>query len=240
MAPPRPAWHPVVVAEVVQETPRDRTFLFPIPAGAEESFRFRPGQFITLRDPSWDERTQRAYSISTSPNQRESLGITVRDMGRTGEHVYHLAAGTRLQMIPPRGAFVLDVPPDDALVLLGGGSGVAPYRGFVRYLRETGATGPVVVVSSAREPSELVFDGEFRRTAEESPWFRYVPTVTRAAEGSAWSGRRGRVDIDLLRSVLADPQRSVVYACGPNAFVDAMTALCASLGVSKVRREKWG
>jgi ferredoxin-NADP reductase len=236
------AWQELDVAEVVQETPRDRTLVFRVPEDRAEAFRFRPGQFVTLRDPAWDPKIQRAYSISSSPLDGGTFTITVREMGRTGEHLYATRPGHRFQVFPPRGAFVLAVPPGERLVLLAGGSGVAPYRSFVRFLRAADHRDPVLLVVSARTPEELVFDSEFRAHASACPWFTYVPTVTRGEEAPTWTGRRGRVDEALLRSHVPDPARAVVYACGPTEFVEAMTALADRVGVppARVKREKWG
>lgn len=244
MTPSGPAEHAIAVREVVQETPADRTFVLPVPAGAEEAFRFVPGQFVTVSDPG-DPKVpprKKPYSISSSPTDEGRVEVTVRNMGDFGGRFYAFPVGKVLRVIPPRGKFTLDPVVTDDLLLLAGGSGVTPYRGFVRWLRVNGHARPVTVVYSARVPEDLVFDAEFRRHARECPWFRYLPTVTRLEEGVAFDGGRGRVSIETLRPLVRDPAATTVYSCGPNPFVDASTALAEALGVPppKRRKEKWG
>lgn len=234
----------LVVREVTQETPQDRTFVLAVPAGAAEAFRFVPGQFVTITDPA-DEVTpprRRAYSISSSPLEIGRVEVTVRDMGSFGDRFFHFEPGKVVSVIPPRGRFTLDTVVTDDLVLTGGGSGVAPYRGFVRYLRAKGHARPVTVVYSARLPSDLVFDAEFRRHGAECPWFRYVPTVTRLEPATPFDGLRGRMSSEMARSLVRDPATTTWYACGPNAFVDASLAIAEALGIpaEKRRKEKWG
>jgi ferredoxin-NADP reductase len=229
------------VARVVQETPRDRTVVLRVPPEHRAAFRFVPGQFVVLRDPAWEERLQRPYSISSAPSDEGEIAVTVRDAGRFGDHLYSCEPGRRLEVMRPRGLFVLALPPGFDLVLAGGGAGVTPFRSFLRHLRHEGHRDRVVLLSSARVPEDLVFDAELRALEREAPWFRYLPTVTRP-EGDAWSGHRGRVDEALLAEAVPRPTRTAFYACGPNEFVDAMERLATAHGIPKpmVHRERWG
>jgi 3-phenylpropionate/trans-cinnamate dioxygenase ferredoxin reductase subunit len=242
--PTPPAEHEVEILRVEQETPVDRTFSLPVPAGAEAAFRFVPGQFLTVIDPEDDRKPPRRkpYSISSAPEDVGSLDVTVRDMGEFGKRFYAFPAGKRLRVIAPRGHFTLDATVTGELLLLAGGSGVAPYRGFVRHLRARGHDLPVTLAYSARVPEELVFDAEFRRHAREAAWFRYVPTVTRLLETSPFDGLRGRLTADVLRPRVRDAANATLYACGPDSFVDAALVIGLALGVppARLRKEKWG
>ncbi|MHC5010097.1 MAG: ferredoxin--NADP reductase [Planctomycetota bacterium] len=235
-------WYDVTITRVVDETPMDRSFSMSTPDGHADAFRFVPGQFVLVRDPEDETPRQRAYSISSSPNEAGAFQVTVRDTGGFGDRFFSFAAGKHLRVTAPSGGFVLDRDGGHRLVLAGGGSGVAPYRAFVRYLREEGHEDPVVLVSSAREPAQLLFHEEFLRHDAECAWFRYVPTVTRRPDGVPWEGRQGRVDLTLLRELAPVPDGLLTYACGPTAFVEAWVAYSESLGLpaGNIRREKWG
>ena len=247
---PAPASHRIAVSAVRDETPIDRTLTLPIPPGAESEFRFVPGQFVTVSDPedAVQPPRRRAYSISSSPTdfagpgERPAVEISVRDMGDFGSRLYRFPAGRALDVIAPRGKFTLDAASADDLALFAGGSGVTPFRSYVRFLSATGATRTTTLVYSGQTPEQLLFDGEFRTLAARHPWFHYIPTVTRLPEGARFAGRRGRIDLDLVRSIVKSPARTLVYACGPGAFVDASLALALEAGVPKERtkREVWG
>jgi phenol hydroxylase P5 protein len=235
------------LSAVRDETPLDRTFRLPVPAGAEDAFRFLPGQFVTVSDPDDDVRPprKRAYSISSSPKEAGPAGfveITVRDMGEFGSRFYRFPVGKRLDVLSPRGKFTLDVGGTDDLLLLAGGSGVTPFRSFVRCLSAAGATRLTTLAYSAQVPGQLLFDADFRALAARHPWFRYVPTVTRLAPDADCGGRRGRIDLALVRSLVRDPARTLAYACGPVAFVTGALDLAREAGVAaeRTRREVWG
>jgi ferredoxin-NADP reductase len=233
---------PLVLDRVIDETPKDRTLVFRVPPEARAAFRHRPGQYVTFHDVLDGKPIVRSYSLSSAAAETGLIEVTVRNFGAYGMHLYGLKPGARLEVHAPRGSFVLDVKPGQSLVLSAGGSGVTPYRAYLRALKAAGHLDPVAVLHSVREPSELIFRAEFEAAARASPWFRYVPTVTRLPEGEPWMGRRGRVDAALLRSLWTDPARAVVHACGPNEFVDAMLAIAKEAGLppDHLRREKWG
>lgn len=235
-------WYDTHVLEVVQETPIDRSFRLAVPPEAAGGFAFAPGQFVTLRDPAWEKKIQRAYTISSAPGENGAIELTVRDMGSFGHSLYGAKAGKTFRIRPPQGRFVLNLDADDRLVMTAGGSGVTPFRSFVRHLVHVGNERPACLVQCGQQAEQLIFRAEFERHAREHPWFDYRPTVTRAADDDPWTGRRGRIDLALLRDVIADPARTRFYACGPGAFVKALLELAGEAGVPKERRhkEQWG
>lgn len=231
--------HRLPIALRRDETPIDRTLRFEVPAGAEDAFRFVPGQFLTISLPDDEVRPprKRAYSLSSAPTDAGILEITVRDMGDVGSKLYRHEPGAALDVIPPRGKFTLESGTDDVL-MLAGGSGVTPFRSFVRYVVATAPTRNVTLIASAKIPAELVFDAEFRAHAAGRSAFRYVPAVTRGTDGRPFDGRVGRIDEALVRSRLADPAKTWVYACGAPPFVESMLSMAAAAGVPPERRKK--
>ena len=234
---------PLPIAARRDETPVDRTFVFQVPVGAENVFRFVPGQFLTIADPDdgVGPPRKRAYSLSSAPTDVGFLEVTVRDMGDFGTRFFAFEPGKVLEVLPPRGRFTLESGDDDVL-LLSAGSGVTPFRSFVRHLAATGASRRLTLATSAKVPEELIFDREFRALAGTNPWFGYVPTVTRQPVDRAFDGRRGRIDETLVRSLVQDPARTWAYACGPAPVVASALGMAAAAGVPERRRKKeaWG
>lgn len=233
---------PLTLEKVVQETPKDRTLVFRVPLDAAPLFAFQPGQHVTFHALDAGRPVARSYSISSAPSQVGTFDTTVRNMGAYGGYLYALPVGSVLEAQAPRGGFLLDATPGRRLLLCAGGSGVTPYRSYLRALVDLGRRDPVALLHSVRTPDELIFREEFERLARAHPWLTYLPTVTRATAESAWDGRRGRIDAALVGSLAPRPSEALLYACGPNEFVDAMVAVAraASLPPENVRREKWG
>lgn len=230
------------VASVVQETPIDRTLRLGVPPEARDAFAFTPGQFVVLHDPREAKPRRRAYSISSPPCDEPFLEITVRDMGTFGHTLYGMPAGSRIMMRAPAGRFVLQEEDGDHVLMAAGGSGVTPFRAFVGSMHARAAGTACTLVQSARVPAELVFHDTFHAWSHAHHPFTYVPTVTRAAADDPWPGARGRIDARLLAPHVRDPARTRFYACGPEAFVQAMLALADALHIPSARqhKEQWG
>ncbi len=241
--PAMPSPFPLPIEARRDETPIDRTFVFRVPTGVDRAFQFLPGQFVTISDPDDEVRParKRAYSVSSAPEDTGVIEVTVRDMGDFGRRFFEFPTGKVLDVLPPRGRFTLE-PGDDDVLLLSAGSGVTPFRSFVRHLAAAGTARRLTLVASAKVAEELIFDAEFRAIAGQSRWLSYEPTVTRQPIGRAFEGRRGRIDVDWVCSLVRDPMTTWVYACGPAPFVASMLEMAAVVGVPPHRRRKeaWG
>src|SRR2546422_10674717 len=104
------------ITKVVQETYDTRTFRLQPPASLNSTWK--PGQFITVNFPE-DPKTRRAYSLSSSPYDGDFLEITIKRMGNFGTRIYDTGkVDTTLQVIPPRGKFLLPEDPARPLLLI--------------------------------------------------------------------------------------------------------------------------
>jgi ferredoxin-NADP reductase len=236
-----PTWIRAHVAEVLQETPIDRTLVFALPAAARKALTWRPGQHLVVRLPDETPPRTRPYSLSGASGPDRPVRITVRDGGAWGRPVYERAAGSPVDLAGPGGSFDLGVPPGHDAVLVAGGSGIAPFRAFVEAWREDGAPGRVALLHAVKAREHLLFHDEMTTTAREVAGFSYVPTLTAADDAHPWSGARGRVGAAHLAAQVRDAQRTIVCACGPAALVDDALAWAADLGVPQTqrRREVW-
>ena len=229
------------ITKVVQETHDTRTFRLLPPDGF--SMDWLPGQFITIYLPD-DPKTRRAYSLSSSPLDGHYLEITIKQMGSFGTKLYDTGAvGTKVNVIAPRGKFVLPADPATPVMLISGGSGVTPYRSMMRYIAQKQLSTPVVNLYSVRAPEDIIFKDEFEQLCKANPHFKFIVTCTRVPpEDKQWTGLRGRVSPDLVRQLTPAADRAVYYACGSHDFVLGLATMLHDMGLPKERviYEDWG
>ena len=166
--------------------------------------------------------------------------------GKMGTRIVDWAkAGDKIMVIPPVGKFlpVYD-PPGKHLICVAGGSGVTPFRGFVREATRRNLNTRITVMYSVRTTNDIIFNEEFRKLETENPNFKFLVTCTRLPEGDPWTGRRGRLTPEWIKEIMGgDQANAVFYACGPNALVDAAEKLVLhEMGLPKeqLKLEKWG
>jgi ferredoxin-NADP reductase len=223
-------WVDVTIDEVVQETPLDRSFVLRVPREHRAAFAFTPGQYVRLRDPTDPEARDWYFSLSGARNEAGSLRITVRGRGEAVQGIYAARAGATWRVVPPTGDFGFDTSAEERIVLAGAGSGVTPFRAFLEQHEGAGPRRTIWLLHSARQGAELLFHGEFQAWSDAWDAFSYRPTIT--GKDADWDGREGRIDEPLLREALGDRSAVRLFACGPEAFVDAVFAEAEALGLA--------
>ena len=132
------------------ELPDTKTLKLKWPDGHDPDFK--TGQFITLYWP--DTPTyKRAYSLSSCALDRGFYEVTVKRDGKMGTRIVDWAkAGDKLFVIPPVGKFLPVYEPNKHLVCIAGGSGVTPFRAFVREATRRKLDTKITVLYSVRPP----------------------------------------------------------------------------------------
>ena len=198
---------------------------------------------------------QRMYSMSDRPDGRlaSSLTLTVGRLvfaspGPDGEPVERRGTGStylsqaaadgdavNVRVVRPlRFAPVAAARP---IVMFAGGTGIAPFRGFIRDRAGDPAAGPTWLFAAARSPRELPYLEELSALAKDGRLQLRTAFSREAVEGVA-PRRIGAAiaepaDAAVLRHLLGDGD-GVFYVCGQGAFaasvIDALGAVAAGDG----------
>ena len=223
------------------ELPDTKTIRLKWPDGYDPDFK--TGQFITLYWPD-TPNYKRAYSLSSCALDRGFYEVTIKRDGKMGTRLVDWAkAGDALFVIPPVGKFLPVYEPSKHLVCIAGGSGVTPFRGFVREATRRKLETKITVLYSVRTPADIIFNDEFRQLEHENPNFKFYVTCTRLKPEHAWNGRAGRITPEWVKEHLQGLPNTVFYACGPNPLVEfAEEVVLHGMGVPKeqMKTEKWG
>jgi ferredoxin-NADP reductase len=223
------------VVEVVTETARTKSVV--LEAGDWPCHL--AGQHVDVRLTAEDGyQAERSYSIASAPED-EHLTLTVErlDDGEVSPYLTEtLRPGDELELRGPIGGyFVWQESLGGPLLLVGGGSGVVPLRAILRHHRASASELPARLLYSARTHADLIYGAELTD---------YDTTITLTREQpQGWSGRRGRIDRDLLAEAAWPPaERPLVYVCGPTGFVEGVADALVSLGhePSRIRTERFG
>lgn len=217
-APNAPAFHSLRVNAVIEETPDAVSVVFEVPSDLEEAFRYRAGQFVTLRLVINGREELRSYSMSSTPRIDPDLQVTVKRVKQgvvSNWLVDNLSAGDRIDVSTPTGLFVL--PEDDLsadVIAFAAGSGITPIFSILKsVLSETNRR--VRMVYASRDRSSMIFDQSLQSLGS-----RYADRlqITYSLDEDD-----GFVQPGTVADILGSGLQSEFYICGPKGFMDMVT-----------------
>jgi ferredoxin-NADP reductase len=235
-APASPPWssdrdETLRCVHVRQETHDVKTFV--LAADGPRSFRYLPGQFITLELEIAGSKINRCYTLSSTPTRPDLVSITVKRVpGGTVSNWLHdnLRAGMALSVIGPSGEFSCFKAPAQRYLFLSGGSGVTPLMSMTRALHDLGSDADILFVHCARTPADILFPEELTLMARNMARLRLATVCEQHTPGSAYAGHLGRMDAARLAHIAPDFLQRDVYTCGPAPFMAAVRQLLAAAG----------
>jgi len=121
----------LTVEKIIHETDDAVSVVFNKPSGIFSRFKYKPGQFMTLKIPIENKIENRSYSLSSNPWIDKFLRITVKRVegGLVSNYICNnLKEGQKIEIDKPTGGFYVDPKKNASLnyVLFAGGSGITP------------------------------------------------------------------------------------------------------------------
>jgi ferredoxin-NADP reductase len=240
--PRRLAWRLADVVEVVPETPRTKSLVLEVPGWEGH----KAGQHVDVRLTAPDGyQAQRSYSIASAPeDERLVLTVDRLDDGEVSPYLTEvLMAGDKLELRGPIGGYFTWEEGDGGLLLLvGGGSGVAPLMAMIRHRIAVGSEVPTRLLYSSRSYEEIIYREELENLAARDGSLEVIHTLTRSRP-QGWSGYGRRIDVEMLAEVAWPPDESPrAFVCGPTPLVEAVGTALVGLGhdPARVKTERFG
>ena len=151
--------------------------VFRVALECDEPLHHRAGQYLTLFRT---DGLSRSYSIASLPEDRIiELHVRVIPNGKMSNWLAGVAhPGTELTAQGPAGnCFYAAGAPEQPLLLVGTGTGLAPLYGIVRDALGRGHTGPIWLYHGALDERGLYLVHELEELAARHPPFRYRPAL---------------------------------------------------------------
>ena len=241
-APRRLAWQIGEVVETSPETPRTKSLFLEVPSWRGHT----AGQHVDVRLTAEDGyQAQRSYSIASAPeNDRVELLVERLDDGEVSPYLTdELQTGDGMELRGPIGGwFAWDAAEGGPLLLVAGGSGIAPLMAMVRHRKAAGSDTPVRLLNSSRSYEEIIFREELERLAAGDETLEVIHTLTRSRP-DGWKGYGRRIDEEMLREVAYPPEeRALAFVCGPTPLVETVATALVGLGhdPARVKTERFG
>jgi ferredoxin-NADP reductase len=191
------------------------------------------GQHVDLRLTADDGyQATRSYSLSSAPGEPPQITVERVNDGEVSPFLVDVAdTGTAFEVRGPIGGYFAWEPSDEPLLLVGGGSGIAPLRAMWR--ARTPAT-PLTLLYSAQAADRIIYAAELDEASFDAEIF-----LTREAHPRH---RQGRIDTPVLADHVEARCPAATFVCGPTAFVETVATALASTGLEPalIRTERFG
>ena len=188
-----------------------------------DDFHFKAGQFINLKTP---DNIVRSYSISNPPNKNNQIDLHIRVLknGRFSTWVHQdLKIGDKIPMSAALGdCFYTNDKPEQNLLLVGTGSGLAPLYGILQDALAQQHQGKIHLFHGSRNAEDLYLMDEIKQLVTQYDILNYSPCLSGYyTDEHVNSYCKGRVH-DVALSTYTDLNNWRVYLCGHPEMVKQM------------------
>jgi ferredoxin--NADP+ reductase len=211
-------------------------------AGTPESQAAVEAQAVAVAKAAQDpERMiRRAYSIASESRADEYLEfyLTVVMSGELTPRLFKLKVKDRLYVGPKAvGVFTLAKAPGKHILMIGTGTGLAPYMSMLRSELECNGDRKFVVVHGARYSWDLGYRTELTGLARHCRNFHYIPVITRPQEDVTWKGRSGYLQnlvasgaIEEETGLSLTPENFDIFLCGNPGMIETVISWAEARG----------
>lgn len=231
-------FHTLTVKSIRRETPNAVSVTFEIPSEIKERFRFKAGQYITIKHLYNGTEIRRAYSICSTPSDAHiTIGIKTVDGGSFSVYANTvLKAGDTLEVMPPQGKFVLtDATASQNYAAFAAGSGITPILSLVKSALSAHSENTFLLAFGNQSMETTMFHSELLQLLETYKDRFYVEFIySRTQEDHGRFGRIERSTVNfLLKNKFSDTKFDAFYLCGPEPMIDEVEATLKQNGVNE-------
>ncbi len=181
---------------------------------------FLAGQHLNITTEINGSRVTRSYSPTLLPQQKGVFNITIKRIhgGKASTWFTEYAkVGQVVELGEPFGEMTLSHSHQKHL-FLAAGSGITPFISLIREWVTQGAQGQATLIYWAKTQAELCFVDEFTKLTNTHPNLKVHYILTQ--EKSENQQFNGRINSEILQTLISNLNEHVVYSCGPADFVE--------------------
>lgn len=210
------------ILDIIQETELESTFIVEF-----KNAQIRHGQFFQLSLPKVGEAP-----ISVSSFTDEEVAFTIRRVGKLTNVIFDLEVGDDLYIRGPYGnGFPLENFRDKHVVVIAGGTGVAPVRSTLRhYLSHPDECKDVYMIAGFRDPDHTLFEEDLH-AFQSAKHFHTILTLDHGQKDGFKEGFAMNFVKDIPFSTWNDDYAVIIV--GPPIMMKFTAQECEKYGVKE-------
>lgn len=218
-------FHKLTIKNINRETADAISISFDIPDNLKNDFKFRAGQYITLKTEINGNEIRRDYSLCSSPNSGE-IKVAVKEVKDGTFSAYankNLKTGDVLEVALPKGRFTFT--PNDAITkniaAFAAGSGITPVLSIIKCALEEEVHSKVILVYGNKTTKDTMFLNELLELQHEyKERFSIQFVFSQEDENDSIFGR---IEKSTVNYVMKNKHKHIdvdaFFLCGPEAMI---------------------
>lgn len=204
-----------------------------------ETITFKAGQYVNFYSKPYakvKESVFRAYSISSAPSDNQAIELIIRQVpeGLCSTYVHTmLQEGDPVTISGPYGEFRLHGE-HRTLIMIAGGSGLAPIRSLVLDILEKALDLDMTFFFGAVTKRDLFDLDELYGLEARHPNFHFVPALSKPLPEDNWEGEVGLIT-DVVGRHIGSGENKEAYLCGSPGMINACIQVLTKNGVTEDR-----
>jgi ring-1,2-phenylacetyl-CoA epoxidase subunit PaaE len=240
-------FYPLKVSKIIKETDLANSFVLEVPEHLKKQFKYKPGQFTTLRVQDGESFIKRSYSMTSAPETDSFLRITIKRLGQTSNFLLDtVKEGDNLTVLPPEGSFFRKPTTKPTHYLFfAAGSGITPFLSMTKSLLKTRQDSRITLVYANLNEGSVIFKNELDKFEQDfSEKFSVIHVLEKPS--NLWTGRKGMLMPDSLNELIDELLKNSLenkeyYICGAVGYINLVENVLLERNVSaeKIHAEKY-
>ena len=232
-------FHKLKIKDIRRETDDCVSIAFDVPESLSEEFRYKQGQYLTLKVIRDGQEYRRSYSACSSPVVDEDLRIAVKSVegGRVSPHLNNgIKPGEEIEVMKPMGNFYTEMPAEtpQSYVAFAAGSGITPVMSLLKTALATHPENRFTLFYGNRSYKEVIFKNELDALSEKySDRFQVHYILSREpTDDPLFYGRMDSDKCDALMGRFINTQEAdEIFLCGPFEMINTLRGHLISKGI---------
>lgn len=203
----------------------------------EQPFKFFAGQYVDITLPG--RGLARSFSMANPPggNRLDFIIKVYPDGAFSSVLDSELKIGDVLEIKGPYGICFRHENRPGRMILVGGGSGMAPLWSIMNDLAQSGERRELTFFYGARTRQDLFYLDRIDAISKVLRDFRFVPALSHEPDGTDWNGETGFIHEVVARHLRGSDlnDQAEAYCCGPPPMIEATVPVLQVSGLEAER-----
>ncbi|MDQ3048457.1 MAG: FAD-binding oxidoreductase [Bacteroidota bacterium] len=237
-------FHSLKVIDVVRETADAVSVAFEVPASLKEDYKYKQGQYLTLKFNIKGEELRRSYSICSSPVLDEPIRVAIKKVkdGRVSTFINDaMKVGDLVEVMIPMGNFFTEMNSSNKknYILFGGGSGITPMFSIMKTVLKSEPQSRITLFYGNNDESSIIFHKPIERLALANTDRLNVVHILNTPPAGHPEMLKGMMtkekNMELVKNYVKVSEDNEYFICGPGPMMENVVTALKELNIPEAK-----